>query len=102
MKNNKRPTFQEFKEEVLKDPESQAEYDALEAEFTLLKNFIKARKKAQYSQLDLARKLNLQQSAIARLEKGGYMTASVSKLARVADALGYCLKISLKPKKKLE
>lgn len=36
---------------------------------------------------------------IARLEKGGYSTTSVAKLARVADALGYSMKISLEPKK---
>lgn len=100
MKNNKRPTFAEFKEEVLKDPESRAEYDALELEFSLLRKFIKARKKAAYSQLDLANKLNLQQPAIARLEKGGYTTTSISKLSRIADALGYSVKISLAPKKR--
>ena len=72
----------------------------LEAEFALLEKFIKARKKASYSQLDLATKLNLQQPAIARLERGGYTTASVNRLSRVADALGYSMKISLAPKKR--
>ena len=97
---NKRPKYEDFKKRVLQDPEAQAEYDLLEAEFALLEKFIKARKKASYSQLDLATKLNLQQPAIARLERGGYTTASVNRLSRVADALGYSMKISLAPKKR--
>jgi len=40
----------------------------------------------------------LQQPAIARLERGGYATTSISKLAQVADALGYSLTFSLLPK----
>lgn len=96
---NKRPTFEDFKKKVLQDKEVQAEYDLLETEFILLEKFIKARKKACFSQLDLANKLNLQQPSIARLEKGGYSTTSVAKLAKIADALGYSIKISLTPKK---
>ena len=96
---SKRTSFKDFKKRVLQDPEAQAEYDLLEAEFALLEKFIKARKKASYSQLDLASKLNLQQPAIARLEKGGYTTTSVAKLSKIADVLGYSIKISLLPKK---
>jgi len=55
---------------------------------------------AAYSQADLAKKLKLQQPAIARLERGGYMSTSVGKLSRIADALGYTIKISLSPKKR--
>ncbi len=97
---SKRPTFDQFKKKVLQDKEVKAEYDLLKEEFALLEKFIKARKKARCSQLELAKKLKVQQPSIARLEKGGYSTTSVSKLARVADALGYSMKISLKPKKK--
>ncbi len=99
---SKRPTFDEFKKRMLKDKEIKAEYDLLEEEFALLEKFIKARKKARYSQLELAKKLKLQQPSIARLEKGGYSTTTVGKLARVADALGYKIKISLSPKKELK
>ena len=96
---NKRPSFEKFKNRALQDEEVKAEYDALEIEFSLLEKFIKARKKARCSQLELAKKLNLQQPAIARLEKGGYSTTSVAKLSKIADALGYSMKISLAPKK---
>lgn len=95
----KRPTFEQFKKRALQDKDFKAEYDLLEAEFSVIEKFIKARKKAHYSQTQLANKLKLQQPTIARLEKGGYATTTVSKLAKVADALGYSMKISLSPKK---
>lgn len=98
--SKKKPTFTDFKKKVLQDKEVRAEYDLLEAEFDLLEKFIQARKKARYSQLELAKKLKVQQPSIARLEKGGYSTTSISKLVKVADALGYSMKISLEPKKR--
>ena len=97
---SKRPSFDEFKKRILQDKEAKAAYDLLEPEFDLIRQFIKARKKARFSQVELAKRLDLQQPAIARLEMGGYTTTSVGKLAKVADALGYSLKISLSPKKR--
>ncbi len=96
---NKRPSFAAYKKRALENKELKTAYDLLEPEFALLEKFIKARKKARYSQSELAKRLHLQQPAIARLEKGGYTTTSVGKLAQVADALGYSMKISLSPKK---
>lgn len=96
---NKRPSFEEFKKRALQNEEVKTAYELLGPEFELIEKFIKARKKAHFSQLELAKRLNLQQPTIARLEKGGYTTTSVGKLAKVADALGYSIKISLLPKK---
>ena len=50
------------------------------------------------SQVEIAERLDLQQPAIARLERGGYTTTPIGKLAKVADALGYKLKVLLSPK----
>src|SRR5690348_4969272 len=97
---NKRPDFKTFKEEALENAAFKAEYEALRTEFELIRQFIKARKKAAISQSELAKKLKIQQPAIARLERGGYATTSVSKLSQVARALGYSLKITLKAKKR--
>jgi predicted transcriptional regulator len=96
----KRPTIEEFKKKALEDPVFKEKYQAPSAEFDLLRQFIKARKKADVSQRELAKKLKLQQPAIARLERGGYASTSVNNLAKVANALGYSLKISLQAKKK--
>lgn len=43
----KRPTFEEFKEEALKNPAIQAAYEALRPEFERLAQCIKARIKAR-------------------------------------------------------
>jgi len=97
---DKRPNFKSFKEEVLKNALVRAEYEALRPEFELMMEFIKARKSAKLSQEALAKKLKLQQSSIARLESGGYTTTSISKLSKVANVLGYSLKVSLCAKKR--
>lgn len=64
----------------------------------MLRQFIKARKKVHCSQVEIAERLDLQQPVIARLERGGYTTTPIGKLAKVADALGYKLKVLLSPK----
>lgn len=50
MNKKKRPTFKEYEEEALKDPAFKAEYEALGSEFELIRQFIKARHKANGSQ----------------------------------------------------
>lgn len=95
----KRTSFEEFVKEALKDPEIKAKYEALRPEFELMIAFIKARKAAKISQEDLAKKLKVKQPSIARLESGGYTKTSIANLAKVADVLGYSLKISLQVKK---
>ncbi len=91
--------YKSFREEALKDPEVRAEYERLRPEFEVMCKLIKARKKAGLSQLELAEKLDLQQPAIARFERGGYATTSISKLSTIASALGYNLKVSFSAKK---
>ena len=96
---NKDLSFETFKEEALKDPAFRAEYEALRPEFELIAKFIRARNKAHLSQAEFAERLKKQQPAIARLEGGGYAKASFETLSKIADALGYTLKISLQAKK---
>ena len=66
---SKRPSFEAFKKAAMQDEKFKTEYELLEPEFEILQKFIKARKKASFSQLELAEKLKLQQPAIARLGK---------------------------------
>ena len=95
---NKRPSFKDFKERILKDEKVREAYEALRPEFELMMEFIKARKKAKISQQELAKKLKTKQPTIARFENGAYARASVAKLSQVANALGYSLKVSLEAK----
>lgn len=96
----KRPTLKDFKNIAVKDKNFVVEYEALRPEFEIVRNFIKARLDSSCSQQELANRLQLQQPAIARLERGGYATTSVAKLNKVANALGYSLKFHLHPKKR--
>lgn len=96
----KRPDLKEFKKRALQDEKFIAEYEALRPEFELVRDFTKARINACCSQQELAKRLNLQQPAIARLERGGYASTSIAKLTKVADALGYKFKVCLEPKKR--
>jgi len=84
---------------MLKNAKVQEEYEKLRPEFELMMQLIKARKSSNMSQETLAEKLKLQQPSIARMERGGYTSTSIAKLAQVANALGYSLKISLQQKK---
>jgi len=97
---NNKLSFKTFKEEALKDEAFRAEYEALRPGFELVQQFIKARKNAHLSQIELAKRLKVKQPSIARLETGGYASTSVTKLSEVANALGYSLKISLRAKKR--
>lgn len=63
----KRPDFEEFKKEAMKNEEFKKEYELLRPEFEILQKFIEARKKAKVSQSELAKTLNLKQPAVARL-----------------------------------
>ncbi len=96
----KRPTIEDFRKKAFKDPVFKAEYDALAPEFDIIREFIKARIEAKISQAELARRLDSQQPAIARLEKGGYANTSINTLHKFAGVMGYSLHVSLKKAKK--
>ncbi|MBI2592443.1 helix-turn-helix transcriptional regulator [Candidatus Saccharibacteria bacterium] len=71
----------------MKDPEFKAEYDALEEEFSLAEEFIKARLERKMSQAELAKKAGMQQEAIARLESfdSNPTRKTLSKVAKALD-----------------
>jgi ribosome-binding protein aMBF1 (putative translation factor) len=98
---DKRLNLKDFKKEALKNARVREEYESLRPEFELLMEFINARKAAKFSQEDLAKKLNVQQPCIARLENGGYSKTSVAKLTKIANALNCVLTISLQLKDSL-
>ena len=84
--------FEEFKKELLKDPEFKTEYDALEEEYNLVAAVIQKRIEKDMTQADLARKMGTKQSAISRLESGK-CNPSFEFLKRVAKALDSKVKI---------
>ena len=76
-----------------KDPAYLREYNALEQEFALVSQVIKARAAAGLTQEQLAKRMNTSQAVVARLESGRVMP-SMRTLTKFAQATGHRLKIS--------
>ncbi|MFH0781770.1 MAG: helix-turn-helix transcriptional regulator [Pseudomonadota bacterium] len=88
----------ELREKALKKKGVKADYDALEPEFTLLRELLKARQHAGLSQADIAEKMGTKAPAVTRLESSltsGKHSPSISTLKKYAQALGCHLEIKL-------
>lgn len=81
----------------LKDPEYRKEYDALEEEFALIAEVVKARQRSGLSRADVARRMKTTRRTMSRLENG--REPSMQTLSRFAKATGHRLKISFEPVK---
>jgi len=79
-----------------KDPAYVKEYNALEQEFALVSQIIKARAEAGLTQEQLAKRMNTSQAVVARLESGRTLP-SMRTLDKFAKATGHRLKISFEP-----
>ena len=88
----------ELKEKALKNKNVNAIYQALEPEFSLLRELLKARQKAGISQAEIAKLMGTKAPAITRLESSlssGKHSPSISTLKKYANALGCQLEIKL-------
>jgi ribosome-binding protein aMBF1 (putative translation factor) len=86
--------FEVFKARMLANPEVKREYDALEQEFAIASELIRARARAGLSQAELAERMGTSQSAIARLESGRTLP-SAKTLIRFAEATGSKVELRL-------
>jgi predicted transcriptional regulator len=86
--------FEVFKARMLANPEVKREYDALEQEFAIASELIRARARAGLSQVELAERMGTSQSAIARLESGRTLP-SAKTLLRFAEATGSKVELRL-------
>ena len=89
--------FREFRQELLNDPEVRREYDALEAEFDVIRAMISARKQQNMTQEELSRRTGITQADISRIENGT-RNPSLNMLKRLAEGLGMRLKVEFLPK----
>lgn len=88
----------ELREKALKKKGVKAAYDAMEPEFTLLRELLQARQKAGLSQAEIAKKMGTKAPAVTRLETSltsGKHSPSISTLKKYAQALGCHLEIKL-------
>lgn len=88
--------YEEFKKELLKDPEVKKEYEALEAEYSIIQAMIDARNEAGLTQKMLAERTGIDQSDISKLERGTG-NPSLRTLKRLAAGMGMRLKIEFVP-----
>ena len=91
-------THSDLKEKALKRKGVKAEYEALEPEFALLGELLRARRKAGMSQADIAKKMGTKAPAVTRLETSlttGKHSPSIATLKKYAQALGCHLEIKL-------
>lgn len=92
-----------FKKKALQDPSVKKAYDALQEEFDLMSELIKARKISGKTQLQVAKTMHTSASVISRLESGNIAdknSPSINTLKRYAKAVGCKLKITLEPQEK--
>lgn len=91
-------THEEMVGKMLANPEVKATYDALEPEFELLDELLRAREKAGLTQEDVAKRMGTSRPAVARIETGGGSkrhSPSVATLQKYAEAVGCKLQIKL-------
>lgn len=81
-----------LEEEMERDPEFRAEWEASEPEFQFRSALIGARLEAGLTQATLAERIGTKQSAIARLESGS-ANPSFDMLGRLATALNISFEV---------
>jgi transcriptional regulator with XRE-family HTH domain len=91
-------THSELKAKALKTKNVRIAYEALEPEFSLLGELLKARQEAGLSQAEVAIRMGTKAPAITRLESSlssGKHSPSIATLKKYANALGCHLQIKL-------
>lgn len=88
--------YKDFLNEQLKNENFKKEYDALEAEFSIIQAMLYARKASGLTQKDLAERTGIAQADISKLENGN-ANPSLRTLQRLADGMGMKLKLEFVP-----
>ena len=88
--------YKDFLNEQLQDAEFKKEYDALDAEFSIIQAMLDARKASGLTQEELAERNGIAQADISKLENGN-ATPSLRTLQRLADGMGMKLKLEFAP-----
>ena len=88
--------YNDLKKQLLKDPELEAEYDALEPEYDIINAMIEARKGLNMTQKDLSEATGITQADISRIENGT-RNPSLEMVKRLAAGMGMRLKLEFVP-----
>ena len=93
MKPNMGITADKVFKDKRKDPAFRKEYAALEEEFAIARELVRARVAAKLTQAQVAQKMGTSQSAVARLESG--KIGSIASLKKYAQATGRKIELKL-------
>ena len=85
-------TYKQFREEFFRDPVKRKAYESLEVEFKIHSALVKARIEKKLTQKQLASKLGIAQSALARFESGR-TNPTLSFLQKITSGLGLKLTV---------
>lgn len=88
--------YNDFKKQLLEDPELKAEYDVLEPEYDIINAMIEARKGLNMTQKDLSKATGITQADISRIENGT-RNPSLERVKRLAAGMGMQLKLEFVP-----
>ena len=81
--------------QLMQDAEFRQAYASLEQEFSVAKALLQARAEAKLTQADVAGRMGVTQSTIARIESG--RNVSVKTIARYAQAVGQTIRLEIHP-----
>lgn len=87
-------SFEEMKNDMLKDEEFKMEYEKLRPRYEAIQQIIAARKEQNITQAELAKRVGTQKSNISRLESGNY-NPTLDLLTKISEALGKSLNVQL-------
>jgi len=90
--------YQEYWDKQMADPEFRAIYEQEAAKKELWLQLVEARQAAGLTQAELAKRLGVSQSQVARIEKRGYDAYTLTSLRRYVQALGdgFSLEVSVR------
>ena len=83
--------FDDYLEKRFQDPELRSNFEAESLRLESAVALLKAREDAGLTQRELAKRVDVPQSTIARIERGN--NTSVDTLSKIANALGNKLKV---------
>jgi len=91
--------WSKLRQELLSNPKVKEEYDKLQSTYDIVSGIIGRREELGMTQEDLANKLGVPTSEVAKLESLNNGNYSIKKLQNVADALDSQLRIQFVSKK---
>ena len=88
--------YEDFKKEILTDPEVKRAYDELSPEYDIIQAMINTRKSQHMTQKQLSEASGITQADISRIENGT-RNPSLALLKRLAAGMGMQIKVEFVP-----